>query len=213
MRRGVRRAIRGVAVRRLAAWSLAVGGLVIAGAVGCTKATSAPTPSLVERGELLVRVGGCNDCHTPQKFDEALGAPVQDFSRRLSGHPQGAPGPGGTLGPHDQAIIGPTFTSFKLPFGVVYTTNLTPHPTGLGEWTEQQFIETMRTGRHLGVGRAVLPPMPWPGLGTLAEEELRAIFAYLQSLPAVDNPVPAPTVDAETLNHLLKVNEALRQAH
>lgn len=151
-------------------WRAVVWMVALVAAGGCTKARSAPAPSPVERGELLVRVGGCNDCHTPQKFDEALGAPVPDVSRRLSGHPEGAPEPEGTLGPRDQAVIGATFTSFKLPFGVVYTTNLTPDATGLGDWTEQDFIRTMRTGRHMGVGRAVLPPMPWPTLGTLGDE-------------------------------------------
>ena len=66
---------------RAVVWMVA---LVAAG--GCTKARSAPAPSPVERGELLVRVGGCNDCHTPQKFDEALGAPVIAGIMPVAGH-------------------------------------------------------------------------------------------------------------------------------
>ena len=42
----------------------------------------------VERGKFLVSIGGCNDCHTPWKFDAELGAAAPDMSRMLSGHPE-----------------------------------------------------------------------------------------------------------------------------
>jgi hypothetical protein len=50
----------------------------------------------------------------------------------------------------------------------------------------------MRTGKHLGVGRAILPPMPWPGVAALTDEDLKALFAYLQSLKPISNLVPQP---------------------
>jgi hypothetical protein len=75
---------------------------------------------------------------------------------------------------------------------VSFTANLTPDQTGLGSWTVEQFIQTMRTGKHLGVGRSILPPMPWHYVGKLTDEDLRAVFAYLRTLKPVSNSVPAP---------------------
>lgn len=155
-----------------------------------------PAADRVARGRQLVSIGGCNDCHTPMKFDADLGMPVPDMTRMLSGHPEGAPDPASTLAGHDIAAIGPTFTSFRLPFGVVYPANLTPDKdTGLGAWNEAMFLRAMRTGRHMGGnGRPILPPMPWMTLARQSDDDLKAIFAYLQSLPAMRNDVPAPKV-------------------
>ncbi|HXJ20596.1 MAG TPA: diheme cytochrome c-553 [Polyangia bacterium] len=166
----------------------------------CSARPPAPPPTStadrVARGRLLVSIGGCNDCHTPLKFDPELGMPAPDMTRMLSGHPAGGPDPASTLAGHDMAAIGPTFTSFRLPFGVVYPANLTPdRDTGLGGWTEEMFLRAMRTGRHMGGnGRPILPPMPWMTLAQQSEDDLKAIFAYLQSVPAIRNDVPAPKV-------------------
>jgi len=145
-----------------------------------------------KRGRYLVQIGGCNECHTPWVFNEALNMPVPDMSRHLSGHPADAPDPGGTPGRGDIGLIGPTFTSFKMPFGIVYAPNLTPDKdTGLGSWREVEFIRAMRTGKHFGGnGRAIFPPMPWMNLASMTDEDLRAVFAYLRSIPAIRNPVP-----------------------
>lgn len=155
----------------------------------------------VKRGEYLVQIGSCNDCHTPWVFDEELQMPVNDFTRLLSGHPSDAPDPVGELAQGDMAIIGPTFTSFKLPFGVIYAANLTPDPeSGTGSWTEDMFIDVFRKGRHLGGdGRGVLPPMPWNWVRNLSDEDLKAIWAYLQTVPPVYNVVPSPKVPDEAL--------------
>ena len=86
-----------------------------------------------------------------------------------------------------------TNTAFAGPWGTSFTANLTPDDeTGLGKWTAETFIATLRTGRHEGKGRPLLPPMPWPMIRTLTDEDLRAVFAYLQSLPPIRNRVPAP---------------------
>ena len=181
-------------------------------AAGCRKQT-APSADPVKRGEVLVKVGGCNDCHTPMKFDEKLGMPVPQMDRMLSGHPAGAAAPASTLAKGDQAIIGPTFTSFRLPFGVAYSANLTPDAqTGLGTWTEAAFIATMRTGKYMGIGRPVLPPMPWMDLGELTDEDLAAIFAYLRTVPPVRNVVQAPDVPPEAFAEIGKGYAALLAA-
>jgi hypothetical protein len=165
---------------------------------------------LVRRGKELVQLGGCGDCHTPVRFDPQLGMPVPRMDRMLSGHPPDAPEPQAQPGQGDQAVIGATFTSFRLPFGVVYSSNLTPdRRTGLGSWTPEEFVRTMRTGHSRGAGRVLLPPMPWQNLSQQPDANLHAIFAYLRSIPAVENHVPEAAVPAATL---LAIAESYRLA-
>ena len=168
----------------------------------------------VARGALLVHVGGCNHCHTPWGFDANLGMPVPDMKRMLSGHPAGGPDPEGKPGKRDVALIGPTFTSFAMPFGIVYAPNLTPDKdTGLGSWTEKMFVDAIRTGKHMGGnGRAILPPMPWMDLRALPDPDLKAIFAFLQSIPVVKNPVPAHKVPEPAYDAITENFEKLKQA-
>src|SRR5260370_25563699 len=91
----------------------------------------------VKRGEYLARITGCDDCHTPWHFNKELNMPVPDMSRLLSGQPSQGPDPGGVVGEVGIGLIGPTFTSFKMPFGIVYAANLTPdRETGLGSWKD-----------------------------------------------------------------------------
>lgn len=147
----------------------------------------------IERGAYLVRTMGCNDCHTPHVPTAKGVAP--DMSRALTGHPADvvmtAPpalpaGPWGWIG-------AATNTAFAGPWGVSFAANLTPDPeTGLGKWTEEMFIATVKTARHQGKGRPLLPPMPVHMLAALTDSDLRDLFAYLQSLPPVRNRVPSP---------------------
>jgi mono/diheme cytochrome c family protein len=155
--------------------------------------SAAPASSVqVERGAYLVRAMGCNDCHTPLKMGPR--GPEPDMARALTGHPQDllmppAPAPSGPWIWHGAA----TNTAFAGPWGVSFAANLTPDKeTGLGSWTVEMFIATMKTGRHQGKGRHLLPPMPYPVLGGLTDEDIRSVFAYLQSLAPVKNRVPTP---------------------
>jgi cytochrome c553 len=147
----------------------------------------------VRRGEYLVSTMMCHDCHTPHKLGPKGLEP--DMTRALTGHPEDLvmPSPP-ALPPGPWAWIGGgTMTAFAGPWGVSFTANLTPDPdTGLGQWTEEMFITALRTGRHEGKGRPILPPMPWSVVAKLTDEDLRAVFAYLRSLPPVKNRVPAP---------------------
>ena len=178
------------------------------------KAGGAPSGVAGARGGLLVQVGGCNHCHTPWAFDANLGMPVPDMKRMLSGHPADAPDPEGKVGKRDVALIGPTFTSFAMPFGIVYAPNLTPDKeTGLGSWTEKMFLDAIRNGKHMGGnGRAILPPMPWMDLATLPEADLKAIYAFLKSIPAVRNAVPAHKVPEPVYNAITENMEKLKKA-
>ena len=183
--------------------------------VGCTVSEAAPRTAeakdaLVKKGAKLVAIGGCGDCHTPKKFDPELKLPLPDLSRMLSGHTENTPDPASDLAEGDMAIIGGDLTSFKLQIGVAYAANLTPDKmTGLGNWDEALFLKALRTGRHLGAGRPILPPMPWFELGRQSDEDLKAIFAYLQSIPAVHNHVPNAKVQTESLRELGKSYDLL----
>ncbi len=121
--------------------------------------------------------------------------PEPDVARLLSGHPESLkmpPAPKLPAGPWLVAVAA-TNTAWSGPWGVSFTANLTPDAgTGLGGWSAKQFADTMHTGKHLGVGREILPPMPIPAYKNFNDADLEAIFAYLQSIPAVKNRVPAP---------------------
>ncbi|MBD0285254.1 MAG: cytochrome c [Bacteroidota bacterium] len=151
---------------------------------------------MIQRGAYLVTAGSCNDCHTPKKMTPQ--GPVDDSSRTLSGHPANSPLPPidtKALQPGNWILFAPDLTAFVGPWGISYTANLTPDSaTGTGAWTEDVFIKALRTGKHLGQenGRPILPPMPWPSFGKLTDDDLKAIFAYLRSLPPISNRVPAP---------------------
>lgn len=147
----------------------------------------------VDLGAYLVKTMGCHDCHTPWTLGP--NGPAPDMTRALTGHPEGLtmpPAPALPPGPW-VALTGATNTAFAGPWGVSFTANLTPDKeTGLGDWTEEQFIATMRTGKHQGKGRPLLPPMPASVVGSLVDDEIKALWAYLQSLAPVKNRVPQP---------------------
>lgn len=185
---------------RITSCLLAVGLAVLPGSVSWRMTTATAEPGVVateataiERGAYLVRVIGCNDCHTPFKVGPR--GPEPDMSRALTGHPSDLvmpPPPSLPPGPWVW-VGGATNTAFAGPWGVSFAANLTPDPeTGLGKWTEEMFMATLRTGRHQGKGRPILPPMPWPFYKNLSDEDMRALFAYLQSLQPMRNRVPAP---------------------
>jgi len=172
-------------------------------------AAARPAPSAVERGRYLVQSFGCNDCHTPMKLDAKLGMPVPDRERFLSGHPAGAAAPG-ALPPGSLMLVGETGTSFRLPFGVVYAANLTPDASGIEGWSEEMFVNAMRQGRHMGgTGRPIYPPMPWPALRNLRDGDLKAIYAFLRTIPPVRNEVPDVAVAPPAEAAIIHLNDAI----
>ena len=158
-------------------------------------AAAAPAQSPVERGRYLVTVGGCDDCHSPKTFGPA--GPAIDMSRRLSGHPAAEklpPVPAGLIAPDKfGAVTTNGLTAWVGPWGTSFPRNLTPDKTtGLGSWTEAMFIKALRTGKDQGEGRPILPPMPWQNFAQFTDDDLKAVFAFLQSLPPIQNAVPDP---------------------
>ena len=185
-------------MQRLAVAFAGVLALTVAsgdGALAADAKARAPSREMLKRGEYLVGFGGCHDCHTPKIMSPKGSAP--DPARMLSGHPANTslpPVPTDALGPTKwAAVTNGDLTAWAGPWGVSYAANLTPDKrTALGDWTPEQFIKTMRTGKHLGSGRDLLPPMPWFNLNVLTDQDLRAVFAYLRSLKPIENQVPAP---------------------
>jgi hypothetical protein len=82
-------------------------------------------------------------------------------------------------------------TMFVGDFGTSFAINLTPdEATGIGAWTEDIFIQTMRSGRRWGASRPILPPMPWQAYAVLTDEDIKAVYAYLRTVPPIKNRVP-----------------------
>lgn len=146
---------------------------------------------LIARGKYLVSFGDCNACHTPLKM--GANGPEPDFSRMLSGHPADTKLPPPDLKPGPWFATTAGMTAWAGPWGISYAANITPDVnTGIGIWTEEMFIKTMRTGKHMGAGRPILPPMPWQASSNLSDDDLKSIFAYLRTVPAIANRVPEP---------------------
>jgi mono/diheme cytochrome c family protein len=71
------------------------------------------------------------------------------------------------------------------PFGTVFSTNITPdQKTGIGAWTDEQIITAIRSGRRPN-GDRLLPVHPYPVFNGMAAEDLKALVAFLRSVPPV----------------------------
>jgi len=150
---------------------------------------------MVARGKYLVTFGGCNDCHTPKIYTDM--GPVPDTTKLLAGYFEGTMLPKADMNMLTQngwAITESNFTAWVGPWGISYAANLTPDKaTGIGTLSEEMFIKSLREGKWMGVGRPLMPPMPWPGIGSGTDEDLKCIYAYLMSIKPIHNTVPQPT--------------------
>lgn len=165
--------------------------LVALGTTACQQTEKGPEHRATERGQYLVAIMGCGDCHTPLKL--GVHGPEPDTARLLSGHPEEfVMGAAPVLGTGGWLWAGASSnTAFGGPWGVSYAANLTPdQESGIGIWTEQMFIDAIRNGKKFGSGRDLLPPMPWAAYAHATDDDLKAIFAYLKKLPPVINHVP-----------------------
>jgi hypothetical protein len=178
--------------------NLRVGAATIATLILATTAVQAanekPSADVIARGKMLVTFGGCHDCHTPKTFGpQGMGF---DMTRQLSGHQAGSKLPTldkQALTPGYWVLMGGDLQTFVGPWGISYAANLTPDDqTGIGLWTEEIFLKTIKTGKHMGEGRPLLPPMFTENIRVLPDTDLKAMYAYLRSIPAVKNVVPQP---------------------
>jgi hypothetical protein len=157
----------------------------------------------IARGAYIVSTSACNDCHSPKILTPQ--GPIVDTTKILSGHPATNPLPpfdAAALQPGNWIQMAPDLTAFVGPWGISYSANLTSDSaTGIGAWNEDVFIKTIRTGKHLGQenGRMILPPMPWPEISKMKDEDLKAVFAYLNSRPPIHNRLPQPLSPPEAM--------------
>ena len=121
--------------------------------------------------------------------------PVPDESLTLSGHPANMPPPDVDRKEMESKGLAVTndLTSWVGPWGISYAANITSDSTGIGNWTEEQFMLCLREGKFKGLAanRQLLPPMPWQDFKFLRDDELKAVFAYLKSTAPIKNVVPA----------------------
>ncbi len=149
---------------------------------------------MVKRGEYLVTIMGCNDCHSPKKMGPNGPEIIPELL--LSGYPSDRP----IVKFNDPRLkegfgmFYPDLTAAAGPWGVSFAANLTPDQSGIGTWTEEQFKKALMQGKFKGIegARTLLPPMPWFNFMYLKDEDASAIFAYLKSLKPVVNVVPQP---------------------
>ena len=166
------------------------------------KPETAPVAEIVEpteeeviaHGEYLVGIMGCHDCHSPKQMGEKGPEIIPELM--LSGYPSDRPimkfdNP---LLKEGFAMFYPDLTGAAGPWGMSFSGNLTPHESGIGNWSEEQFKIALTQGKSKGLenGRMLLPPMPWQGFATLKDEDIHSIYSYLQSINPVENVVPAP---------------------
>lgn len=120
-----------------------------------------PPPDLstpLKRGEYLVNIVGCMDCHTPQKRGQ--------FVKELN------------------YAGGMVLTG---PWGSVAATNITQDPSGISYYDEQLFLQVMHTGYVKA--RPLKQIMPWWDFKAFPDDDLKAMFAYLKTLPPVKHRV------------------------
>jgi hypothetical protein len=152
------------------------------------------TQQPAQRGEYLVTIMGCHDCHTPK--DVGPTGPVMLTDLLLSGYQSSKP-----PAPVDPACIkgGWALITMDLtvaagPWGISYSANLTSDETGIGNWTLENFKRALKEGKFKGLenGRTLLPPMPWSNFVNIQDEDVSAIYEYLMSTKPVSNVVPPP---------------------
>lgn len=147
----------------------------------------------VKRGEYLVTVIGCGDCHTPKIMTPQ--GPAPDMERYLSGYNAEMP-----LGEYDTtlaasgqwALFKGDLTAAAGPWGVSFAANITSDGTGIGNWSLENFRKAMKEGKYKGIdnSRPILPPMPWQNFAQLTDEDIEAMFEYLKTVKPVKNLVP-----------------------
>jgi mono/diheme cytochrome c family protein len=183
--------------KRISVFSALAIGLAIA--VSCSNQPSGKPvaeealsqDSLVKRGQYLVSVIGCGDCHSPKVMGPQ--GPMPAPGLELSGHPADLPVPKvDTADLRSWALFNHGNTAVAGPWGISFAANITGDSTGIGAWTEEQFFRAMKQGKYKGLenSRPLLPPMPWMNYTNMKDIDLRSIFAYLKST-RVKNVVPA----------------------
>jgi len=184
---------------RFSAMFLTASAILLAGCGNNPKTvlpeTVVPTDAqLIQKGEYLVTISGCNDCHSPKEMGPQ--GPMVIASLMLSGYPAERPVSKADPGVIKKgwSLVNEDFTAYAGMWGISFGANLTSDQTGIGNWTEENFKRALKEGRYKGIegSRILLPPMPWTNFIKMTDEDVRAIFLYLKSTKPVSNVVPMP---------------------
>jgi hypothetical protein len=158
------------------------------------KAVVMDSAEKVKRGEYLVSIIGCDDCHSPKRMGPMGPEIIPEL--RLSGYPSSRPiqKADSQMVKQGWMLMGTDLTSCVGPWGMSFAGNLTSDETGIGNWTEENFLRAIKKGKYKGLenSRPLLPPMPWFVYKNMSDEDLKSIFAYLKTVKAVENVVPIP---------------------
>jgi mono/diheme cytochrome c family protein len=186
-----------IIIRILALFLIASGAFL----TGCrtnpkiiTPETMKLTPEqLIQKGEYLVTISGCNDCHSPKQVGPQGPAIIQELM--LSGYPASRPLPKieANIIKEGWILLNEDLTAAVGAWGISFAANLTSDQSGIGNWTEENFKRALKEGKFKGLEgtRSLLPPMPWTNFKTISDEDLKAMFAYLMNTKPVKNAVPA----------------------
>ena len=149
---------------------------------------------MVKRGAYLVNTIGCDDCHSPKRMGPNGPEIIPEL--RLSGYPASRPITKTNIDVLKKGwmLLSDDLTTAVGSWGQSFAANLTSDPTGTGNWKEEQFIKAIREGKYKGLDntRPLLLPMPWFVYKNLTDDDLKSIFAFLQTTKPVKNVVPAP---------------------
>ena len=164
--------------------------------VSCDRETVSPekfSAEQVREGETLVLEGSCNFCHTPELTEDD-----KYFGKILFGYPSDKKLPELPNVPFGsqqwmEFVSNLDSTVWIAGNMVVFSANITPDiETGIGSWSKDDFINTIRTGMHPGWKKKVNKPMPWLDYAKLSNDELTSIYSYLMTQQPVHNKVPEP---------------------
>jgi len=158
--------------------------------------TELTTEALIAKGKYLATTSACHDCHSPKIMTPH--GPIIDTTRILSGHPKENAVPD-IRKTNEWVMFNNEATAFVGPWGLSYAANLTPDDTGTGSWSFEQFKTAIRKGKYKGLegSRNLLPPMPWEMYQHFTDEDLLALFTFLQSIKPINNLVPNPVAPGD----------------
>lgn len=116
-------------------------------------------------GKYMTNASGCFDCHTPSVKGQFIEG--TDFSGGME---------------------------FHLPAGITRSANITPSESGIGDWTEEEFINRFKAFdrddlEKIDITTDFQTPMPWSMYAGMKETDLRAIFHYLKTVEPIDKEV------------------------
>ncbi len=158
------------------------------------KSVAMTKEEMVKRGAYLVNSIGCDECHSPKRM--GANGPEIIPELRLSGYPSNRPitKADTNVVKNGWMLFSDDLTTAVGPWGQSFAANLTSDATGTGNWKEEQFIKAIREGKYKGLDntRPLLMPMPWFVYRNLTDDDLKSIFAFLQTIKPVSNVVPAP---------------------